>query len=357
MKLAVLCDSHGGVRNDSTVFLDNHKKFYDNILFPTMYQYGVTKILHLGDILDRRKYINFVTASRLRTDFFEPMTAKGFSIDHILGNHDTYFKDTNAVSGVIELYGHSQYPIDIITEVGERDYGGFPILCVPWICEDNQERAIQTIKASRARVCMGHLELTGFEMSRGNVMKHGIEAELFEHFEVVASGHFHHPSQRGPIRYLGAMAQYDWGDNDDPRGFHIFDTDTLQFEFIANPYEMFHKVEYDDSVMTPEERLSNLNIPEWIKDTYVKVIVKAKTDPVYFDKFIQGIEDIGVHDLQIEEEYISVEIDKALALTAQSEDTKDIIRDYIDHIETSVDREALKRLMDQTYRDATMNFR
>jgi hypothetical protein len=332
LKIAVLCDTHAGVRNDSGVFLDNAKKFYHNILFPTMESRGITKILHLGDILDRRKYINFVTASRLRTDFMEPLREKGLSIDHILGNHDVYYKDTNAISGVYELFGNSTFPITIIDKVGERDYGGLPILCVPWITEDNQADTIRTIKSSRAKVCFGHLELTGFEMSRGNIMKHGIDSELFEQFEV---------------------GQYDWGDNEDSRGFHIFDTETLQFEHVGNPYEMFHKIEYDDE----EETTGLLNIPEWIKGTYVKVIVKRKTDPILFDKFIQAIEEVGVADLQIEEEYINVEISKALELTAQSEDTNEIIRDYINHIETGVDRDSLLRLMENTYREATMNFR
>ncbi len=69
-----------------------------------MEQRGITKILHLGDILDRRKYINFVTANRLRMDFMEPLQQKGFSIDHIIGNHDVYYKDTNTVSVVLELF-------------------------------------------------------------------------------------------------------------------------------------------------------------------------------------------------------------------------------------------------------------
>lgn len=351
MKLAVLCDSHAGVRNDASVFLDSAKKFYHNILFPRMEREGITKILHLGDILDRRKYVNFVTANRLRVDFMEPIQQKGFSIDHILGNHDVYYKDTNAVSGVIELFGHSTYPIDIITDVGERVYGNLPILCVPWITEDNRETATTVIRNSRAKVCMGHLELNGFEMMRGSVMDHGMDSDLFENFEVTASGHFHHPSQRGHIRYLGAMGQYDWGDNDDPRGFHIFDTETLKFEHVGNPYEMFHKIEYDDT----EDQTGLLNIPEWIKDTYVKVIVNAKNDPVFFDKFISAIEDMGVVDLQIEERYINVQIDKTLELAAQSEDTKNIINDYIDYSEIQVDRSALKRVMNEIYREAIMS--
>lgn len=354
MKIAVITDTHFGVRNDSSAFLDNAEKFLTNVFFPKLKELGITHILHLGDLFDRRKYINFVTLQRARQFFLDKL--KEFELELILalGNHCVYYKDTNSVSSPdLLLREYDNITVyDVATEVV---VGNLTILLVPWITDDNREQSITVIRNSRARVCMGHLELNGFEMNRGSVMDHGMDSDLFEGFEVVASGHFHHPSQRGPIRYLGAMAQYDWGDNEDPRGFHIFDTETLEFEHVANPYEMFHKIAYDDTDQPDGWHHASLKIPEWIKGTYVKVVVHAKTDPIFFDKFISAIEDVGVVDLQIEEHYINVQIDKTLELAAQSEDTKDIINDYIDYSDIQVDRSALKRVMNEIYREAIMS--
>lgn len=350
MKVAVITDTHFGVRNDSSVFLDNADKFLTNIFFPKIKELGITQVLHLGDLFDRRKYINFVTLQRARQIFLDKLRDEEIDMTLALGNHCVYYKDSNSVNSPdLLLRDYDNITVyDVATEVV---IGRASILLVPWINPENLEESITVIRNSRARVCMGHLELNGFSMNKTSVMDHGMDSELFEQFEVVASGHFHHPSQRGPIRYLGAMAQYDRGDTDDPRGFHIFDTETLEFEFVANPYDMFHKIEYDDT----EYQGDILNIPDWVKDTYVDVVVNAKTNPELFSKFIQAIEDKGVVELKIEEKYITVEIDKTLELAAQSEDTKTIISDYIDHIETNVDRSALKHLMDDIHKEAISN--
>ena len=60
------------------------------------------------------------------------------------------------------------------------------------------------------------------------------------------SGHFHHKSDDGQIYYLGPPYQIYWNDFDDPKGFHIFDTDTRELERIVNPYTLFSKIFYDD---------------------------------------------------------------------------------------------------------------
>ena len=67
------------------------------------------------------------------------------------------------------------------------------------------------------------------------------------------SGHFHHKSDNGNVYYLPNPYQITWSDYKDPRGFHIFDTETRELEFILNPYEIFHKIYYDDEKTTLEE--------------------------------------------------------------------------------------------------------
>lgn len=351
MKLAVITDSHAGVRSDSTVFLDNAQKFYQNVFFPKIADTGISRILHLGDILDRRKYINFVTAKRLRQDFLEPLTNMGLKMDHVLGNHDVYYKDTNSVSGVIELYGNSNYPINIIEEVTDTVYDGLPICLVPWITDDNRVRSEASIRNSRSRIAMGHFELNGFEMNKGSVMDHGMDTDILEGFDIVASGHFHHPSQNAGIRYLGAMGQYDWGDHEDPRGFHIFDTDTQQFEFVENPYAIFHKVVYNDSTMTPDELLDSI-VPETLKGTYVKVIVEAKNNATFFDRYLEKIDQCGTEDYQIIEEHLNMQLYKAEDIVSEAEDTPTIMRKYIEQIGTTLDATRLNRILLDTYREA-----
>ena len=104
MKIAIITDTHWGVRNDNSAFLDMNKKFLDNVFFPKLRENSVTTLIHAGDLVDRRKYINIQTANRLRIDFIEPVEQMGLDYHHILGNHDVYYKNTNEVNAIHELY-------------------------------------------------------------------------------------------------------------------------------------------------------------------------------------------------------------------------------------------------------------
>ena len=55
-----------------------------------------------------------------------------------------------------------------------------------------------------------------------------------------------------------------WSDYNDVKGFHILDTETREMEFIANPYQMFYRIKYDDSqtdfdfgrvMITPKQKI------------------------------------------------------------------------------------------------------
>ena len=59
MLIALLNDSHFGVRNDSQAFQNYQLDFFDNQFFPYMQDNNIKNLIHLGDVVDRRKYINF----------------------------------------------------------------------------------------------------------------------------------------------------------------------------------------------------------------------------------------------------------------------------------------------------------
>ena len=64
---------------------------------------NINHIIHLGDLFDRRKYLNFLTSKVCRDTFLLPI--EGMEIEtHILaGNHDRYYKDTYLVNSLDEI--------------------------------------------------------------------------------------------------------------------------------------------------------------------------------------------------------------------------------------------------------------
>ena len=100
MKIALLNDTHFGARNDSTIFDDFFHKFYNDIFFPYLKENNITHCLHLGDIMDRRKFVSYRTAKNFRERFIKPFSDLGIQLHILVGNHDTYFKNTNEVNSI-----------------------------------------------------------------------------------------------------------------------------------------------------------------------------------------------------------------------------------------------------------------
>jgi hypothetical protein len=221
---------------------------------------------------------------------------------------------------------------------------------LPWINSGNRDASIQYVQYSKAQALFGHLELQGFEMYRGAINDHGDNPNLFSKFDIVCSGHFHHKSTRGNINYLGSPYEMTWSDFSDPKGFHIFDTEKRELTFVQNSYTMFNKVWYDDTDATVadivDEDFSNLT------DTFVKVIVKNKTNPYWFDMFIERIEKADVSHLQVVEDHLNLDLDDDEDLVNEAEDTLTILQKYVDQLDIKADKVQVDQLVRDLYSEA-----
>lgn len=350
MKIALITDTHWGVRNDNIAFMDNTKEFLDKIFFPYIDENNIHTVIHLGDLVDRRKYININTAKRLREDFLFPMSKRELDVHFIIGNHDTYFKNTNDTNALREIVVGGRYPTFKIysNHPVEVNFDNVPILFVPWICDENREQSIQRIKSSSASILAGHLEIQGFEMYRGSIVSHGDDRSLFDRFDMVLSGHYHHRSSDGTVFYLGSHAEFTWSDYDDPRGFHILDTETRELTFIENPYKMFGKLWYDDSESTKE--IDDIDFSAF-KGKLIKVIVKNKNNPFKFDMMVEKLEE-HVLDLQIVEDHLNLDLEDADDIINEAEDTLTIFRSFIDQSNIDVDKNKLQQTIMNLYNKA-----
>ena len=190
---------------------------------------------------------------------------------------------------------------------------------------------------------MGHLELNGFEAHPGHVMESGMDGTFFNKFKRVFSGHYHQKSTKGNISYLGNPYQLYWNDYGCKRGFHVFDTTTLKTTFYRNPFDVFHKLYYNNGVSIPE--------PEDLKGSFVKLIVEEKGDYQKFDYAVKQLQNIGLGDLKIVED-LSAELECSDS-TLETEDTMTLLESYIDEIELKVDKSNVKSVMRSLYVEAS----
>ena len=183
-------------------------------------------------------------------------------------------------------------------------------------------------------------------MYRGMESHDGLSKDTFNKFDLVFSGHYHHRSNDGQIHYLGNPYELTWQDYNDPRGFHLFDTGTRRLDFIENPYRMFARLEYSDREKDPIDL-----DPIDLNGLYVKLIVVDKTDYYKFDRFIQKLYNKGCSDIKIVEdlsEFGEGEVDEEISL----EDTLSVLTNYVDSIQTDVDKDQVKTFMRTLYTEA-----
>jgi hypothetical protein len=221
---------------------------------------------------------------------------------------------------------------------------------VPWITRDNQQVCIEAIQNTSANVLLGHLEIEGFEMMRGTVCDHGMKKEEFSKFEAVYSGHFHHPSEYGNIKYLGAQYEMTWSDYGGRRGFHVFDTETRDIDLVENTNRIFHKIDYDDYDMNIDD-IANIDTSA-LKNTYIKVIVKNRTNPYLYDMFVNKLTESGAVDVKTIDDSLNLESSGVEDILDETKDTKDILHAYIDTIETAIDKKKIKKTIDELYTQA-----
>lgn len=349
-KIAIVNDTHFGVRGDSAVFLDHQEKFFKEIFFPYIDEHNIDTVIDLGDTFDRRKYVNYLTLTRAKEFFFDPMYRRGMTYHGIVGNHSAYFTNTNEVNCLTlllkEYSDYHVYPKDPF----HLTIGSSKILLVPWITKDNQQICLDTINNSDAHVLMGHFEIQGFEMQRGMVCEHGLNKDIFSKYEAVYSGHFHHPSKIGNITYLGAQYEMTWIDHGGKRGFHVFDTETREMTFVENPHHMFYKLTYDDVDMTIED-IAALDVSP-LKGTYVKVIVHNRTNPYLFDMFMSRLTDGGAADVKSVEDSLNLESAGVSDILDETKNTQDILHEYIDSIDTEIDKDRIKAVVNDLYKEA-----
>ena len=339
-KIAIITDTHYGARKGSKHFHNYFEQFYNDIFFPSLEEHGIKTVIHMGDAFDSRKSIDYQSLEWAKRVVFEPLTK--YRVHLITGNHDCYYKNTNEVnSPALLLKDYTNIKTYSSPKTVRID--GLSILLLPWICSENYEESLKEIKKSKAKIVMGHLEINGFKATRGHMMEDGIDVGVFNKFDKVYSGHFHTRSDDGKIFYLGNPYELFWNDVNDPRGFTIFDTETLEHTPINNPYKLFYNIYYEDT------NYKLFNATEY-ENKIVKVIVRKKSKPKNFEKFIDKLYSAGVYDLKIIENFDIQE--NADFEISEEENTISILNRYIDESEFDFDKNIIKGIFQDLYKQA-----
>jgi len=345
MKVAVITDQHFGARKNSKLFHDFFRKFYEEVFFPYLDANGITVCIDMGDTFDNRTDINYSALRWAKDNYFDLLRDRKVNLITVVGNHTAYYKNTNSVNAC-ELLLREYDNIRVISEYEELKVGGLDIAFIPWVNQENENDTYKKINKSKCSVAMGHLELNGFLANAHHVMEHGQDKGIYKKFEKVYSGHYHHRNAQDNIYYLGNPYEIYWNDCGDDRGFHIFDTETLEHTPVDNPFNIFEKIFFNNNdYQTFDARP--------YEDKIVKVIVQDKGKGTKFDKFIDKLYQAGVAELKTVDT-----VDYGTGFVTyedqgkDSEDTLTLLSKYIDEVDSDVDKSKVKKLLHNVYQEA-----
>lgn len=347
MKICLLGDTHIGARNDSKHFHDYFEQFY-NFFFDYLVENDITTIIQLGDLFDRRKYVNFFSLSESKRYFFDKLQEHGIVMHTLVGNHDIFWKNSLKVNSPDLLL--RDYPeIYPWSEPKTLQFGKLAIDFIPWMCDENFDEIMKFIDRSTSPVCVGHFELSGFPLMKGVESHDGIDSKFLDRYDHVYSGHYHTRSSIGNVTYTGTPYELVWSDYKDTKGFYILDTDTQETEFVETPFRMFYKMFYDDSKFTLEDVMKTDY--SRFKSKYVKVVVMNKQNPYAFDKMLEEIFKVSPIDVSIVEDFTELNT-SGDAEVDQAEDTLTSLYNFIDQQNLQIDVVKLKSVMRELYMEA-----
>ena len=345
MKIAIINDTHFGARGDSQIFFDYFMRFFDDVFFPYLEEHNIDTIIHAGDLMDRRKFINFNILNQVRTRFMDKLKSKNIKMHSILGTHDVYYRNTNEINSIRELFSND---LTLYEKPEVVNFDGLDIALLPWVNKTNKDQCVEFIKTASAPILIGHLELNGYQVMRGVDFQGGMDKDPFDRYEKVLSGHFHCRQEKENVYYMGTQYQITFSDLHEKKGFHILDTESRDIEFIENPHMMFYCLTYNDSSGPLD--LDSLNFSN-MKNAFVKIYIEHKKHPYSFDRYMDKLYEAGVSKITT--------VDDANNSSWQQEEIVDLaqetvtlINNEVDQLEEVKDKSKLKKLIKDLYMES-----
>ena len=350
MKIAFLGDAHWGARGNSDYFLQKQIDFYQQVFFPYLVDNDIKHVIQFGDLLDQRKFINVRIMYNLQREYLARFEELGITQDIIIGNHDVVHNNTNKISALVEIADKKDFPnTNVLYDPTSKTFDECKIDFIPWINRENHQEVMDFIEQSTSDYLVGHLEINTFEMVTGIECRDGTQPELFKNYKTTFSGHFHKQSKKkikgALIHYIGTPYEMNWGDYGDPKGFHIFDTDTGETEFILNPTAIYHKVMYNDSVVDYDSFDESQ-----FDDGIVKIIVEEKENDLMFDRFTTRIQK-KAHDFLISD-IDSFDVSGADIENMDIEDSLSVLIKAVDGLKTKLDKTSIKKKINSVHKEA-----
>ena len=212
MEYILFTDLHLGIHGNNSVWLEKSLELAKEIA-KTAHRRKIKKLIFMGDFFNDRRSLNTRTID-FAHKFIEEL--KDFKLYMIIGNHDTYFKNTNDVNS-LTMFNQYEH-----VKIVNKEYVLGNVMLLPW------GEPINTLGHD---ILIGHFEINGYILNAPKIHD-AYEAKDFENFNLVLSGHYHTPTKLGNIQYIGSCMPFSFSDVNSPRGYYILESTNKELEFF-----------------------------------------------------------------------------------------------------------------------------
>lgn len=276
MKIGIIGDLHFGIDKKNAQITNAIVKGQDAAIESIIVDFeirGIDTIVFAGDIFENRRFVASEVLDKVYR-LFKVRLAK-FQCYVIAGNHDILYDNSSDVCQLrfLENLPNVHLYIDV---VGSETIGDKRWFFVPWIQEDKVDRVNSwLIKSSRGNidknVIVGHFDMIGARMEAKTVSTGGFDPKRFLNAaKLTISGHYHCRSEISDgdslICYVGTPYQLSFGHVGIPAGYHIYDSDSGELEFIENSVSPTFVDVYDDQLDKLGD-LSNCFVRYYVQNT------------------------------------------------------------------------------------------
>lgn len=333
-KINLIGDLHLGIKNNSMEWLEIQKSFLLDFLMDKIdedFDQDRDVLFLEGDIFHSRESINVRIHDEALTIFKKLSEKFKRGIYIIIGNHDVYYKDRNAVHS-LKAISHLANNIHVFEKpeiITINQVHNF--LMLPWV-EDSTK--ITDIIKNHSTLCdyiVCHADIKGLRFNKWTKVEHGLEINDLSSYRRVYSGHIHHRQEFKNVLYTGTPYQMDRGDRDNIKGFYQLDltTNDITETFIENTSSPVYK-KYDILQLlelpadTVVEMLNNSFVDIMISVNFVnkfsvtrflEAISKSKYRKIEFFTYVDQVTEEISSDFNPEDQFNILDIFKGYLKT------------------------------------------
>jgi DNA repair exonuclease SbcCD nuclease subunit len=332
-KYLLVGDSHWGMSNNNQRLIQQNIDVWNYILTIAK-EYKVAGIIETGDFFDKRKEIDMQLLSTIKNEVISKLEVPLYCI---VGNHNSYFKDTNRVDNLTVIEGGLVKVIRTPTKIDNIDL-------IPWITKENVNDIQTFILGSNSKFCVGHFEFNNFPYDKFRMaeVQEKLSRSHFGTYNKVFSGHYHIKSEKENIIYIGTPHQLTWIDVDTDKYIYILDTESNDIIQLHTNNRIYHQFNIEDLIVYKDKITNNRIKIFYDEDIDKKLLIDIQTQ----------VQQLNPDQLQFIKKSSNKKKEQSSVKIDESKNLLDLILDYIKNINPA-NKEKIEFLMKKIYNKNT----